>query len=64
MVNMVAIRQILDDSINNILEESPGLYSERSTETISTHPTFLPGFRGRIFHISHDSITRDGETSD
>ena len=64
IVNMMAIHQIPDDSINNILEESPDIYSEGSSETISSCPTFLLGFRGEIFHISHDNITRDDETSD
>ena len=39
VVNMVAIHQILDDSLYNILNESPGVYSEGSTVTTqkSTH---------------------------
>jgi hypothetical protein len=64
VVNMVAIRQILDDSINDILEESPSIYSEGSTEIVSSCPTFPPGFDDEVFHISHDSVTRDGEASD
>jgi hypothetical protein len=38
VVNMVATCQVLDDSLNNILDESPGAYSEGSTETISSCP--------------------------
>jgi hypothetical protein len=49
MVNMVAIRQIPDDSINDILEESPNIYSEGSTEIVSSCPTFLPGLTARFF---------------
>jgi hypothetical protein len=64
VVNMVAIRQISGDSINDILEESPGAYSEGSTETVSNCPPFPLGFGGEIFHISHDSITRDGKTAE
>ena len=33
------------------------------TETILTYPTFLLGFGGGIYHISHESITRDGEAT-
>ena len=25
---------------------------------------FSPGFRGELFHISHNNITKDGETTD
>ena len=64
VVNVVAIHQTLDDSINDILEESPDAYSDGSTETVSTCPTFLLGFEGGIFHIRHDSVTRDGENFD
>ena len=49
VVNMVNIHQILDDSINDILEESPDAYSEDSTKTVSTCPTFPLGFGGGIF---------------
>ena len=67
---MVAIRQLSDDSplptesLYNILNESPDDYSEGSTKTISSYPTFPLGFRGMIFHVSHDSITKDGKTSE
>ena len=27
-------------------------------------PTFHPGFGGMIFHVSHDSVTKDGETAE
>ena len=63
MVNMVAIRQVPDDSLHNILDESPDAYSQGSIDTVSSCPPFLPGFGGWIFHISHDSITKDGETA-
>ena len=68
MVNMVATRQLSDDSpllaesLHNVLNESPDDYFEGSTKTISSCPTFPLGFGGMIFHISHDSVTKDGET--
>ena len=40
VVNMVAIRQILDESFNTILEESPEPYSKGSAKTISSCPPF------------------------
>ena len=67
-VNLVAIRQLSDDpslptkSLHNVLDESPNDYSEGSTKTVSSYPTFPLGFGGMIFHISHDSITKDGKT--
>ena len=61
---MVAIRQLTDDSLHDVLEESPDDYSEGSTKTTLTYPTFPPRFGGMIFHVSHDSATRDGKTSD
>jgi hypothetical protein len=64
MVNMVKIRQLLSDSLYDVLEESPCDSSEGLTKTTSTCPTFPLGFRGMIFHVSHDSATRDGENSD
>ena len=60
VVNMVAIRQLMDDSLHDVL--SLGDYSESSTKTASSFPTFLPGFGGMIFHVRHNSATRDGET--
>jgi len=69
MVNMVAIHQLLDDpslptkSLHNVLNESPDDYSEGSTKTVSRCPTFPLGFEGMIFHISHDSVTKDAETA-
>jgi hypothetical protein len=69
MVNMVAIHELSDDSplptesLHNILNESPSDYSESSTKTVSSCPTFPLGFGGMIFHVSHDSITKDGETA-
>jgi hypothetical protein len=49
VVNMVAIRQIPGDSINDILEESPGAYSEGSTETVSNCPLFRRDSGARSF---------------
>jgi hypothetical protein len=62
VVNMVSIHQFPDDSLHSILEESPNEYSQGSTETIFTCPTFSSRFGGGIYHISHNSITKDGET--
>ena len=65
---MVAIHQFLDDSplptesLHNVLNESLDDYSEGSTTTVSSCPTFPPGFGGIIFHVSHNSVTNDGET--
>ena len=64
MVNMVNIRQLPEESLHNVLEESPDEYSEGSTMTASSCPMFPSGFGGMIFHVSHDSITRDGDTTD
>ena len=70
MINMVATRQLLDDpslltkSLHNVLIESPDDYSKGSTKTVSSYPTFPPGFGGMIFHVSHDSVTKDGETAE
>jgi hypothetical protein len=67
MVNMVAIRQLTDDtydpteSLHNILNESLDESIEGSTKTASSCPTFPLGFRGMIFHISMDSGTKDSE---
>ena len=55
VVNMVAIRQLSDDSplptesLYNILNESLDNYSEGSNKTISSYPAFPLGFRGVIF---------------
>ena len=69
VVNMVAIRQLSDEpslptkSLQNVLNESPDDYSEGSIKTVSSCPAFPLGFGGMIFHVSHDSITKDGETA-
>ena len=69
VVNMVAISQLLEDSplltksLHHVLDESPDDSSESSTRTLSSCPTFPPGFGGMIFHVSHDSVTKDGETA-
>ena len=39
-VNMVAIHQLLDDSLHNILDESLDAYSDGSTKTVSSCPLF------------------------
>jgi hypothetical protein len=68
MVNMVAVRQLSDDSplstksLHNVMNESPNDSSEGSTKTVSSCPTFPPGVGGMIFHVSHDNVTKDGET--
>ena len=70
MINMVATRQLLDDpslltkSLHNVLIESPDDYSKGSTKTVSSCPTFPLGFGGMIFHVGHDSVTKDGETAE
>jgi hypothetical protein len=68
MVNMVAICQLTDDSIDpteslhNILNESPDESSEASMKTALGCPTFPLGFGGMIFHVNMDSGTKDGKT--
>jgi len=70
VVNMVAIRQLSEDSplltesLHHVLDESPNDSSEGSTRTLSSYPTFPLGFGGMIFHISHDSVTKEGETTE
>ena len=70
VVNMVAIRQLSDDpslpteSLHNVLNESSDDYSKASTKTVSSCPTFPLGFGAMIFHVSHDSVTKDGETAE
>jgi hypothetical protein len=66
---MVSIHQILDrtldptESLHEILKESPhDELSEGSTRTISSCPTFPPGFRGMIFAVSANSGMKHGET--
>ena len=60
VVNMVAIRQIMDESFNTISEESPEPYSEGSTNSCTPFPL---GFGGELFTVSHVSVAVDGETS-
>ena len=59
-VNMVQLRQLPDDTLHTILEESPEPYSEGSTNSCSSFPL---GFGRELFMVSHDSIAVDGETS-
>jgi hypothetical protein len=69
-VNMVEIRQIREDSLSIILEEST-----RSTESHGTNYTrtlidpyrqeflaFPPNFEGIVFTVSNDEPPHDGET--
>ena len=49
MVNMVNIHQLPEESLHNVLDESPDEYFEGSTKTASNCPTFPPGFGGMIF---------------
>ena len=60
IVNMVQIRQLLDETLHTILEESPEPYFEGST---SSCPPFPLGFGRELFMVSHDSVAVDGETS-
>ena len=70
MVNMVAIRQLSEDSplstesLHDVLDEIPDDSSEGSTRTLSSYPTFPLGFGGMIFHVSHDSVTKEGEIAE
>ena len=65
VVNMVANRQLSEDSplltesLHHVLDESPDDSSKGSTRTLSRCPTFPLGFGGMIFHVSHDSVTKD-----
>ena len=62
MVNKVKIQTDLpDEMLHTILEESPELYSDGSTNSC---PSFPPGFGREVFMVSHDSVAVDGETSD
>ena len=58
VVNMVNIHQLLDDSLHNVLEESPGDYSEGSTKTASSCPTFPLGFGGMISTSAMTALPR------
>ena len=70
VVYLVAICQLSDDpslpteSLHKILNESPNNYSEGSTKTVSSCPAFPSGFGGIIFHVNHDSVTKDDETAE
>ena len=68
MINMVAIHQFDDESLHTILEETPSPKSQGSTKTISETPSdfppFPPGFEGRIFHVSTNEPSRDGENDE
>ena len=60
MVNMEQIRQLSDETLHTILEESLEPYFEGST---SSCPPFSLGFGRELFMVSHDSVAVDGETS-
>ena len=64
VVNMVNIRQLLEEPLHSVLDESPNECSKGSTKTTSSCPSFPLRFGGMIFHVSHDSVTRDGDTTD
>lgn len=70
VVNMVVVRQLSEDSglptesLHHVLDESPDNSSEGSTRTSPSYPTFPLGFGGMIFHVSHDIMTREGETAE
>ena len=67
---MEVVLQLSDDpsfsteSLHNVLNKSPDDYSKGSTKTVSSYPTFPLGFEGMIFHINHDSITKDSQTTE
>jgi hypothetical protein len=69
-VNVVEIRQIREDSLSTILEESTGSIEAHGTSYTRTlidpygqeFSAFPPGFRGVIFAFSNDEPPHDGET--
>jgi hypothetical protein len=69
-VNIVEIKQIGEDSLSTILEESTGsTISHRTNYTCTLIDpygqeflAFPPGFVGTIFAVSNDEPPRDGET--
>jgi hypothetical protein len=69
-INVVEIRQIREDSLSTILEESTGStgpHGANYTHTLidpygEVFPAFPPGFGGAVFAVSNDEPTRDGET--
>jgi hypothetical protein len=69
-VNVVEIRQIKEDSLSTILEESTGSTRPHGTNHTRTlidpygedFPAFPLGFRGVVFTVSNDEPPRDGKT--
>jgi hypothetical protein len=69
-VNVVELRQIGEDSLSTILEESTGSTESHGTSYTCTlidpygqeFSAFPPGFGGVIFTVSNDEPPRDGET--
>jgi hypothetical protein len=66
-VNVVHIRQIGEDSLSTIPEESTGSHGTNYTRTLidpygEDFPAFPPGFGGAVFAVSNDETPRDGET--
>jgi hypothetical protein len=70
-INVAEIRQIGEDSLSTILEESTGSTESHGTSYTRTlidpyvqeFPAFPHGFGGAVFTVSNDEPTRDGETN-
>jgi hypothetical protein len=70
-VNVVQIKQIGEDSLSTIPEESTGSTGSHGTNYTRTlidpygedFPAFPPGFGGAIFAVSNNETPRDGETN-
>jgi hypothetical protein len=66
-VNVVEIRQIGEDSLSTIPEESTGSHGTNYTHTLidpygEDFSAFPPSFRGAVFAVSNDEPPRDEET--
>jgi hypothetical protein len=64
---VVEIRQIGEDSLSTILEESTRSHGTNYTRTLidpygEEFSAFPPGFEGAVFAVSNDETPRDGET--
>jgi hypothetical protein len=64
---VVEIRQIGEDSLSTILEESTRSHGTNYTRTLidpygEEFSAFLPGFGGAVFAVSNDEPPRGGET--
>jgi hypothetical protein len=70
-INVVEIRQIKEDSLSTIPEESIGSTESHGTSYICTlidpygqeFPAFPPSFKGAVFTVSNDEPPHDGETN-